>query len=480
MRIRILALVVLGLRVSAAVAQEAPPTPEDYRELKRNYQDLAKRFDELAAQQQKLLEAKPPEEKKPAEAAKSPEEKKKEEKKKKEKPKGIVTVGAQGFEVKSPDGATFIKLGGWIQLDGRAYFGDNSGNNTFLVRRARPILDVTFFDFWDFRLQVDFAQSNLTLFDAYTDFHPFKWLRLRAGKFKTPVGLERLQFGPGMEFLERGYPTALVPNRDVGVMLHGELWSGVLIYQVGAFMGVADTENGGDSPGVGGGEVDARLFSHPFRELESELGKDFGIGVAGTWGKQPDSETDPSTPTYKSAGQQTIFKYRSSMMPGGTAFGLDNRWRVTPQLYWYVSHFGLLAEFVYSSQDLALGMSQATVANMAWQVRCSVTLTPGDYPSYGGVKPSKPLDFKSKNFGAVDVVVRYEELRIGDNAFPTFANPDSSVRGARGFGLGVNWYPTRFARFGLNYYRTDFQGGAPMGGDRPAENALIGRIQTAF
>jgi phosphate-selective porin OprO/OprP len=455
-------LLTFALAVPASFAQEA--TPEDYKALKTDYEELKKRVDELAAQQ------KPAEEKKP-------EEKKKEKDK---KPKGIVTAGAHGFEVKTPDASTFLRLGGWIQLDGRAYVGDDSANNTFLVRRARPILEGSFFGFWDFRLQVEFAQSNLTLFDAYTDFRIKPWLRLRAGKFKAPVGLERLQSGPGMEFIERGFPTLLVPNRDVGVMLHGELWGGTLVYALGAFQGVADTENGGDSIGVGGGEVDARLFSHPFRPLESDLGKEFGIGIAGTWGKQPASEKNPSTPTYKSAGQLTIFKYVSGMMPGSTAFGLDNRWRVTPQLYWYVNHVGLLAEFVYSSQDLSLGGSLGTVANMAWQVRASVTLTPGDYPSYGGVKPSRPLDFKSKNFGAIDIVARYEELRIGDAAFPVFADPDSSVRQARGFGVGANWYPTRFARVELNYYRTDFKGGATGGADRAPENALIGRIQTAF
>jgi phosphate-selective porin OprO/OprP len=399
---------------------------------------------------------------------------------KEKRPKAKVIVGSQGFEVKSFDGATFLKLGGWIQLDGRAYFGDHVPPNTFLVRRARPILDGSFLGFWDFRLQVDFARSTLTLDDAYTDIRPLPWLRLRAGKFKAPVGLERLQFGPGTEFIERGFPTLLVPDRDVGVMLHGELWSGALLYAIGVFMGVADGENGGDSIGVGGGEIDARLFSHPFRPLASELGKELGIGIAGTWGKQPNSEKNPSVPTYRSAGQQIIFKYASGMVPGSTVFGLDTRWRVTPQLYWYVSHVGLLAEFVYSSQDLALAGSRGTVANLAWQVRASVTLTPGDHPSFGGVIPSRPLDFRSKSFGAIDVVARYEELRIGDAAFPVFADPGSSVRAARGFGVGADWYPTRFARVELNYYRTDFKGGAPGGSDRAPENVLLGRIQTAF
>ena len=40
---------------------------------------------------------------------------------------------------------------------------------------------------------------------------------LTAGKFKVPVGLERLESATDIRFIERGFPTSLVPNRDLGV-----------------------------------------------------------------------------------------------------------------------------------------------------------------------------------------------------------------------------------------------------------------------
>ena len=39
----------------------------------------------------------------------------------------------------------------------------------------------------------DFGNNTVALLDAYADLHPRPWLRLRVGKFKPPIGLERLQ-----------------------------------------------------------------------------------------------------------------------------------------------------------------------------------------------------------------------------------------------------------------------------------------------
>jgi phosphate-selective porin OprO/OprP len=39
---------------------------------------------------------------------------------------------------------------------------------------------------------------------------------LKAGKFKPYVGLERLQSGADIKFIERSYVSNILPNRDVG------------------------------------------------------------------------------------------------------------------------------------------------------------------------------------------------------------------------------------------------------------------------
>jgi len=85
-----------------------------------------------------------------------------------------------------------------------------------LIRRARPILDTTVLGIVDFRLVPDFAEGRAQVFDAHVDVRPRPWIKLRAGKFKPPIGLERLQSDPDLPFMERALTSNLSPVRDTG------------------------------------------------------------------------------------------------------------------------------------------------------------------------------------------------------------------------------------------------------------------------
>ena len=160
-----------------------------------------------------------------------------------------VSLGAGGFSVRSADSNFVFKVRGYVQADSRLYADDYSGgtaNDTFLIRRARPIFEGTVYNNYDFRVMLDFASginssaaNNGFLQDAYVNARFAPEFQVQVGKFKEPVGLERLQSGANILFVERGYPTQLVPNRDVGVQLQGDLFGGLLRYEAGVFNGVA-------------------------------------------------------------------------------------------------------------------------------------------------------------------------------------------------------------------------------------------------
>lgn len=59
-------------------------------------------------------------------------------------------------------------------------------------------------------------------------------------------------------------------------------------------------------------------------------------------------------------------------------------------------------------------------------------------------------------------------------------SPPTSVRGARELAGGVNWHLTDCVKIMVSFHRTEFSGGAPRDGDRPPENALLGRLQLAL
>ena len=159
----------------------------------------------------------------------------------------VVSAGASGFSIRFADTNFILRLRGGLPVDGRFYVGESTANETLLLRRVRPILEGTVYEKFDYRVMFDFASgvsltanNNNSVLDAYGDLRFWPAFQIRAGKFKEPVGLERLQSWSNMPFVERGFPTQLLPNRDVGLMIHGEALESRLIYQLGVFNGTPD------------------------------------------------------------------------------------------------------------------------------------------------------------------------------------------------------------------------------------------------
>ena len=146
-----------------------------------------------------------------------------------------ITVGNAGLSAASGDSNFVFQLHGLLQVDNRTFFHDHDnhgksiqGNDTFLLRRARPIFSGTVYKDFDFLFVPDFGGSSVQIFDAYLNYRYAPWLQLRAGKFKVPVGLEQLQSDQFTFFNERALPTDLVPNRDIGFQLWGDVGDGRL------------------------------------------------------------------------------------------------------------------------------------------------------------------------------------------------------------------------------------------------------------
>ncbi|HET8656601.1 MAG TPA: porin [Longimicrobiaceae bacterium] len=387
-------------------------------------------------------------------------------------------VGPEGVRFRTPDEAFQLRLRGYVQEDGRFVGGSPApGVSTFVLRRVRPIVEGTLYGHYDFRLMTDFGEGKVSVQDAYADVHFIPQLRVRAGKFKPPVGLERLQSATNLLFVERALPTSLVPSRDVGLQPWGEAAGGALGYAVGVFDGVAD---GGTSDGDAdnGKEVAGRVFLEPFRNAGLPALHGLGVGVAGTRGTQRSSPSAAALPSYRTVAQLPLFAYRSDGKRSGTALADGRRTRFVPQGYYYAGPFGALAEYVSSAQQVRLDTAAATLHHRAWQLSAGYVLT-GERASFSGVKPRSGLDPSAHTYGALEVVGRAQGLRLDGAAFPVFADPARSPAAARGLGTGVNWYLAPNLRLSADYDRTTFEGGATTG-DRRAESAFLTRLQLSF
>jgi phosphate-selective porin OprO/OprP len=383
-----------------------------------------------------------------------------------------VTVNDKGLAAKTPDGEFEIRLRGNVQVDQRTYLGDApAANDTFGARRIEPILEGSLGKWLGFRIKGEFAGDSATLAEAYADLRFDPAYTLRVGKFKAPVGLERLQSSSSLAMLERAYPTELAPNQDIGVQLQGELAQGEVTYAVGAFNGVADGRDSATTDADDDIEWAGRVFFEPWKNEANAL-SGLGFGLAGSVGDKHGTG-NAFLPRYRTPGQLTFFGYRSAV----AADGRHVRW--SPQAYFYRNRFGAMAEAIRSAQEVSIGGVRTELEHEAWQLTASWVLTGEDAGYRGVAKPNRPFALDGEGWGAFEVVGRIGALDVDDDAFPLFADPAVAATRARSWGLGLNWYLTSSVKLATNYVRTDFDGGAPAD-DRNDEDIFFSRVQVAF
>jgi phosphate-selective porin OprO/OprP len=406
----------------------------------------------------------------------------------------VVSAGPKGFTLKSADGKNQLKLRGTLHLDGRYLDGTDPGGvvDSFQATRVRPIFEGTFANIFDFRFMPDFGQGRTVIQDAWVNARFNPAAALQFGKFKSPVGLERLQSANDMRWVQRAFPTALVPNRDIGFQLGGDVGGGRFSYQLAYLNGSNDgssAETFTDADVNDDKEYALRLFAHPFAESDSFAVRGLGIGIAGTFTDQAGNSLQPLLPSFRTPGQSTFFRFRQFSTTVGAPAGTiadGERTRLAPQLYYYVGSFGLMGEYTEVSQDVSrvvpAGVRERTVDTSAWQLAVSYFLT-GEEASFRGYQPKTRFSLEDNTAGAFELKARVQSLSVGDEAFAgganSFADPLASASQADSWGVGLNWYLNENVKWLLDYEHTTFEGGAATG-DRADEDAVQLRLAVAF
>ncbi len=417
----------------------------------------------------------------------------------------IVNASSKGFSFRSADKEFEVKLRGLAQLDHRTYDGDAfdqvagnvpSATDGFVARRLRPTIEGTVFGRYTFRFTPEFGESgdgsgagtgdrrnNRTrLIDAYFDINASDALKFRIGKHKPFVSLERLQSSNYIKFIERGYiSNNMLPSRDNGISVFGDVFGKRLSYAVGYFNGIQDGGEGFTSVDNNNDKDFAwRLFATPFAGSGSWL-DGLGVGMAGTWAT--DSDTN-ALPRYRTAGLNKFFSFAGGDTDPTKARG--DRIRLSPQGYFYKGPLGILAEYAQVRQGVQrASVGSAELHNSAWQVAATWLLT-GEESSFNGVKPARPFKFgEASGWGAWEVGLRYQENNLDDDA-GRFAEAEAGYAlSARTLGVGLTWYHNENSKFLVNYEFTrlgDVESGtgskAVLTGDR--ERFLAFRYQVAY
>ncbi|MFN0247752.1 MAG: OprO/OprP family phosphate-selective porin [Kofleriaceae bacterium] len=390
-----------------------------------------------------------------------------------------------GFFIQTSDGTTKLKIGGFQQFDGRFFLSDEEEPRAdqFGFRSIRPDLQGTLFDRYDFRLMTDFAGGRLALQDAYVDVRLGDSIKVRAGKFKVAFGLERFQGETNTLFAERGLPTQLVPNRDLGVQIHGELAKGAFAYQIGVFNGVVDGGSG-DGDVSDGKEGALRIFVKPFATTGTKALKELGVGGAVTAGSKEGVLATPDVGAFRTPSNTTFFSFATGATLIDTVIADGTTWRATGQASYYVGPVGLLGEYVRTNQKVTRGDVTVDASFDSWQAVAQYVLT-GDDATFKGVAPKNPFDPATGQWGAFDVGARIGQFRVVDSAIfrEGLADGQKSALRVWSAGAGVNWYANKNIRLVLDFERTWFRYGATDGTttvDRAPESSIVGRVQTVF
>jgi phosphate-selective porin OprO and OprP len=413
----------------------------------------------------------------------------------------VGSFGPRGFTLQTVDGANQIHFRGNLSVDHRD-FSDSytpTSADTWLIRKLRPTLEGTLDNIYDFRFMPDFGLGKAIIQDAWADARIEPWLVFTFGKFKAPVGLERLQLEQFARFIEPALTADLLPYRDLGGQVGGSLGNGLLSYAVGGFDGAVD---GGSTDGnsvpdansTGKFSWHGRIYSKPFLNTDWSGLNGFGFGVAATYvnwkGVASATTTTSLLASYKTTGQQPMFSYRGNSASGAInnatiADGIERR--LVPQFYYAYRMVSLLGEYVDEDQQVhrarsATGSRAATLHNSAEQLQLAVFLT-GEDESFDSATPRRDFGLGKGGPGAWEWVARYHQLDFDAAAFAggagSFANPASAPLAAHALGSGVNWYLSRNFKIQLDYEVTRFTGGATRG-DRPDERVLTSQFALIF
>ena len=384
-----------------------------------------------------------------------------------------------GFGFSGLDGADSLLVHWLVQSDAFGFVTEKppgvTSRDTFTIGFAGLQLDATLQRIFHSSILVDFSQSRLTLLDATVEARIAPELVIRVGKFATPINEERITPKLQLPWISVSPASFLLPVRETGLELQGDLGPGLVTYNValsnGSFAGPV-TDNDVDS----GKDVIGRIYSHPFHATGIAALAQLGVGFGASYGIHRGTQATPETPALRTYGNAVFFAFRNDGTPAGTVLADGGVTRLVPHLTYA---YGPLAAYADYTRELD-GFGATTVGFDAVSATVTIALT-GEHPSpFGRIAVIRPIDLARGDYGGVQLVMGGGEVRVGSAAFTAgLANPATSMQRADVLGGGVNWYPVNGLGVLVDVSRTSFTAFAGSA-SRPGEITIYGRLELSL
>jgi len=377
----------------------------------------------------------------------------------------------------SADGSFKVALRSVVQFDAAHYDvsplrTDNDLGSGTNFRRLRFGFDATVFKDWNAALWGEWGGSGGEapgLNQAYLEYAGWKPfgltepLRLRAGAWATPTGLEDATSNTESLFLERAAVAELVRSlaggdgrAGVGAFARGERWYGSAVL-TGKTVGVPTTPELNQQSGY-----ILRVAYNPLHGQDYDL--HLGASLQGIL-EPADTAAGPAEanavrlqerPELRVSGTRLVDS-GSIASNGVQALGLEAgaSWQ---NLYaageWFKIDVSRTAVGALRSPfDPSFG---------GWYLQGAWALT-GEHHAwssanggFNGLRPARNFSLQHGGWGALQLAARYSVLDLNDSAgVAGVAAPLGGIRGGEQkiSTLGVNWYPNSVVRFLLDYQR---------------------------
>ncbi|MBU2444062.1 MAG: OprO/OprP family phosphate-selective porin [Bacteroidetes bacterium] len=120
------------------------------------------------------------------------------------------------------------------------------GNNGFSLANVRVILSGELDEGYGYYLQTNFVSAR-PLLDARFYYKIAPYLIFDIGQFKVPFGTEYLISKSAIDFVNRAQNVNLIPGRQIGLQVRGDLLKKTLTYKAGVFNGNGTAANANDN-----------------------------------------------------------------------------------------------------------------------------------------------------------------------------------------------------------------------------------------
>jgi phosphate-selective porin OprO/OprP len=346
---------------------------------------------------------------------------------------------AASAQAPPPPAYPVLRPNGRLQADA-GFYEDAKKNlsNGTEIRRARLAVLGQVAPLWSFQLELEYADDDARVSDAWIMFAPNPNLRVQFGNFKEPTNLEGVTSSRYLTFMERSLVDGFTPSRHIGAALRTNFGPPNLFAPVTAAIGLF-----GQAPGdVGEDDLDdseawgvvARATVAPGYSL---AGRWLHLGASARY-RTPDARTGGGDRVRFRAYPEAHLD-RTRFLDTGNITGVDAYQQLWAEAAGVWGPVSLQVENLWT-RVLRNDLDDPTIGGGYAFISWFVTGESRAYDLLNGAflqpVPRRPL-------GALELAVRYSVLDLNEQ----------DVTG--GFGenwtFGVNWYVNNFVRFTANY-----------------------------